>query len=205
MEQLNIFQQVKQAVPIRQAASFYGLKVGRDGMCRCPFHNDRTPSMKFYGDHYYCFGCGESGDVITLTGRLLQFSPLEAARRLAGDFHVAAMDPIPPDGQKGAGPPYERMQSKEGITRAVRTLLGYRRVMDELVRYLSPPSRDAEWSDAFSHALSEYAHATILLDRFLFSDKDTQHALLHDRSEELFFMQLITESYDKKKEEQHNE
>ncbi len=33
----------------------------------CPFHSEKTPSFTvFTGDgHYYCFGCGEGGDVIT--------------------------------------------------------------------------------------------------------------------------------------------
>lgn len=35
--------------------------------CLCPFHSERTPSMVIYEDTqtYHCFGCGESGDVIT--------------------------------------------------------------------------------------------------------------------------------------------
>ncbi|MBD9268378.1 MAG: DNA primase, partial [[Ruminococcus] torques] len=32
-------------------------------MVSCPFHNDRTPSMKV-DSRFYCFGCGASGDVI---------------------------------------------------------------------------------------------------------------------------------------------
>ena len=63
MEQLNIFQLVKQAVTTRQAASFYGLNIGRNGMCRCPFHNDHTPSMKV-DERFHCFGCQADGDVI---------------------------------------------------------------------------------------------------------------------------------------------
>jgi hypothetical protein len=32
-------------------------------MC-CPFHDDSTPSLKIYDDHYHCFGCGAHGDRI---------------------------------------------------------------------------------------------------------------------------------------------
>ena len=48
----NIFEIVKSAVTPRQAAEAYGLTVSRGDMARCPFHNDKTPSMKLYEDHY---------------------------------------------------------------------------------------------------------------------------------------------------------
>src|SRR5262249_60390991 len=35
-----------------------------NGKVWCPFHDDSTPSLQFYDDHYYCFGCGAHGDAI---------------------------------------------------------------------------------------------------------------------------------------------
>ncbi len=43
---MNVFEAVKQSVTTRQAAEHYGIKVNRNGMCVCPFHNDKNPSMK---------------------------------------------------------------------------------------------------------------------------------------------------------------
>ena len=43
---MNVFEAVKQSATTRQAAERYGIKVNRNGMCVCPFHNDRNPSMK---------------------------------------------------------------------------------------------------------------------------------------------------------------
>ena len=60
---MSIFEAVKQTVTTRQAAERYGIRVERNGMYRCPFHEDKTPSMKL-DRRYYCFGCGASGDVI---------------------------------------------------------------------------------------------------------------------------------------------
>ena len=57
---MSIFETVKAAVTPKQAAEAYGIRVQRNGMCRCPFHDDRTPSMKLYEDHYHCFGCGDT-------------------------------------------------------------------------------------------------------------------------------------------------
>lgn len=43
---MNVFEVVKENVTARQAAEAYGLKVGRTGMACCPFHSDKSPSMK---------------------------------------------------------------------------------------------------------------------------------------------------------------
>lgn len=85
---MNVFEAVKQSVTTRQAASFYGIRVGRNGMVCCPFHNDRTPSMKV-DSRFYCFGCGASGDVIDFSALLHGLGKREAAVRLAEDFGVS--------------------------------------------------------------------------------------------------------------------
>ena len=43
---MNLFEAVKESVTTRQAAQKYGIKVGRNGMACCPFHDDKHPSMK---------------------------------------------------------------------------------------------------------------------------------------------------------------
>ncbi|MBQ2253398.1 MAG: DNA primase, partial [Clostridia bacterium] len=46
-------------------------RAGSNLVGRCPFHNERTGSFTVFNAndpsaaHYYCFGCGEGGDVIT--------------------------------------------------------------------------------------------------------------------------------------------
>lgn len=44
---MSIFDDVKQAVDIRSAASCYGLSIKKH-IALCPFHNERTGSMKLY-------------------------------------------------------------------------------------------------------------------------------------------------------------
>ena len=62
-------------------------------MVCCPFHADRTPSMKLNEDYFYCFGCGASGDVIDLAARLFGLSSYEAAKKLAADFCITGQKP----------------------------------------------------------------------------------------------------------------
>jgi hypothetical protein len=43
-----------------------GLDVGRSRKVRCPFHDDRTPSLHVYPSPeqgWYCFGCGRGTSI----------------------------------------------------------------------------------------------------------------------------------------------
>ena len=86
---MNLFQTVKAAVTLRQAAEAYGLTVSRNGMTCCPFHEDAHPSLKLNEDYFFCFGCGASGDVIDFTARLFGISLKDAVTKLAADFGVS--------------------------------------------------------------------------------------------------------------------
>ena len=88
---MNMYETIKAAVTTRQAAESFGLAVDKHGMARCPFHDDHHPSLKL-DKRYYCFGCGEQGDVIDFTARYLGVSPHSAAIQLARDFGI---DPHP--------------------------------------------------------------------------------------------------------------
>ena len=85
---MTIFEAVKAEVTPRMAAERYGLHVSRSGMVRCLFHDDATPSMKLYDDHYHCFGCQATGDVIRMTAKLFGVPDAEAANKLAEDFGI---------------------------------------------------------------------------------------------------------------------
>ncbi len=36
----------------------------------CPFHNDRTPSLQIYHDHYHCYACRAHGDLFDLVQKM---------------------------------------------------------------------------------------------------------------------------------------
>lgn len=58
---MNLFESVKATVTVKQAAGHYGVEVQRNGMCRCPFHNDHHPSMKLNEDFFFCFAVEPQG------------------------------------------------------------------------------------------------------------------------------------------------
>ena len=59
---------VKESVSCKDFAEHIGLSVNRSGFCCCPFHGEKTPSLKIYSDGrgWYCFGCHQGGDVINM-------------------------------------------------------------------------------------------------------------------------------------------
>ena len=82
---MSIFDVVKENITAKQVAEYYGFKVNRSGMICCPFHKDKTPSMKVE-KRFYCFGCGEKGDAIDFVAKHDGLSLKEAAVKIASDF-----------------------------------------------------------------------------------------------------------------------
>ena len=54
----------------------------------CPFHTEKTPSLKIYDDSFYCFGCGATGDVITFVMRWFNIDFKQAIERINVDFNL---------------------------------------------------------------------------------------------------------------------
>ena len=78
--------EIKQSYSMREILNRYGLVPNRAGFVCCPFHKEKTPSMKIYKDSYYCFGCGESGDVFSFVEKMDNLTFKEAYLSLGGKY-----------------------------------------------------------------------------------------------------------------------
>lgn len=60
-------------------------RTGRDYVCSCPFHSEKTPSCHIYTESqsFYCFGCGAGGDVINFIRLIERLDYVESVRFLA--------------------------------------------------------------------------------------------------------------------------
>ncbi len=58
--------QIKQKLSILKVLKYYGLRPDKTNHINCPFHDDKSPSMRIYPETntYHCFGCGKTGDQI---------------------------------------------------------------------------------------------------------------------------------------------
>ena len=160
---MNVFEAVKQSVTTRQAAEHFGIRVGRNGMCVCPFHADKNPSMKV-DRRFHCFGCQEDGDVIDFVGKLFQLSPYDAARKLMADFHLSPDKPPSAAALHAKRIRTEAQQLMENERLCFSVLSDYARVLrDWKVRY-APQSPDAPVHARFMEACHKLDETEYYLD-----------------------------------------
>ena len=181
---MNLFSLIKESVTTRQAAEFYGLKVSRNGMTCCPFHPDRTPSMKVDA-RFHCFGCGADGDVISFVEQLFHLWPIDAAKKLAEDFHIDISSYLkkPTDKKKSPGftPFHPDEQTLAEELAAIRKKAAQKNLdawmahaQDVLIRYsfllrdwkerYAPRIEDTDWHPLFVEACCQEAWMTHLID-----------------------------------------
>lgn len=60
------------------------LPINRSGFATCVFHEDKTPSLRYYKDNnsWFCFSCNKGGDVIDLVQAIKSCSLKEAVQFL---------------------------------------------------------------------------------------------------------------------------
>ena len=180
---MNIFETVKQSVTTRQAAERYGIRVKRNGMCRCPFHDDSTPSMKL-DRRYYCFGCGATGDVIDFVSQLRGIGSKEAAILLAQDFAIPYEDSAGktnrPRQQNTDEQNYQHMERY-----CSRVLLDYYQLLCRWKEDYAPQTPENGYHPRFVEALQKLSLVEYLLDELLCGDIQARASVVIEYGEEV--------------------
>ena len=150
---MSLFQKIKSAITVPQAAKVYGMEPDRRSMVCCPFHSDNTPSMKLNDTYYYCFGCGATGDVIDLTAKLFSLNPRQAAEKLVHDF---GLDPDKPPANAIALPLPKRGLTDEqraDVAYCLRVLTDYLDLLHDWQERYKPTSPEEPQDERFVEAL----------------------------------------------------
>lgn len=191
---MNIFEEVKAAVDINTATEYYGLNVRKD-TALCPFHNEKTGSLKLYHDHFYRFGCGEHGDVIKLTGKLLGLSPIDSAKRLASDFNVLIHDDFKPKGQaRNQASPQRIVTYRERENRAYRLLAGYCKYLEDCRKRYAPLSPEERPHPLFVTALCELEMFRYYRDLFIYGEFEERKAFIEEQADLLDQISFYSQS-----------
>ena len=82
----SLAEQIRESVSMTDICRKYGFEITRGGYILCPFHNEKTASLKLYPKGFHCFGCGAGGSVIDFAMRYFGLDFRAAAGRLNYDF-----------------------------------------------------------------------------------------------------------------------
>lgn len=139
-----------------EVAEYYGFHPNRQGYIQCPFHNEKTGSLKIYsGDKtgWHCFGCGKGGSVVDFVMQLFNLSFPQAVVRLDADFRLGLTAERPSPGERSKILAERRLASararkeREEYYRVARE----HRYWREVEKYFSPTRE--EWNAGYVHPL----------------------------------------------------
>ncbi len=127
--------------PLGDTVEAAGVRLRGNGRVRqgvCPFHDEMEGSFTVYGDseRFYCFGCGEGGDVLDFVRRMEDLTLPKAIARLDGSPGLepgAANRPAGPRRESAALPP----RDPNLLTAAARFYAGQLRIESEAQEYLA--------------------------------------------------------------------
>ena len=189
---MNVFEAVKPAVTARQAAEQYGIHVGEHGMAICPFHNDKTPSMKL-DNRFHCFACQADGDAIDFVSRLFGIPIRDAAVKIAEDFGIPYNQRDGPAAVVAAKAPaqgQERLTEKTCYT----TLTAYFRLLHRWEAQYAPQVPGEALHPLFVEALQRKGYIEYWLDILLSGTPEEKCTfIVHHGKEVKKIEQRITE------------
>ena len=152
----------------------YGLKTNKAGFMHCPFHTEKTPSLKVYsgGRGWHCFGCGANGDVISFVQKLFNLNFADALHKLDTDFVLGLYGKNSFEKIRQSRRMQQALQAKRDrqLRERERVDTEYWEIFDEWKRLdnnkrnYAPKTPSEEWSPLFIEALQKLAYQEYLLD-----------------------------------------
>ena len=170
---MTIYENIKAAISVKQAAEHYGLKVNRSGMTCCPFHNDRHPSLKLNEDYFFCFGCGAKGDVIDLVAKLFNLSSYDAAKKLADDFGIDPDKPPAAAALRKTKYPLAKTFQNETL-HCQRILCDYLHLLEHWKVQYAPETPEDTLDDRFVEACQMLDYIEDLTDILTFAELEAR-------------------------------
>ena len=167
---MNVFGTVKSSISTREAAQRYGVEVNRHGKALCPFHNDRHPSLFVDDDHYYCYACGEHGDVIDFTAKLFGLKLYEAVQKLACDFGITQDKPPDKAVQEKLNKKSEAQKLRENEKLCFSALMEYMKLLQTWMVVCAPRTQDDTPHDRFVQACHHLSYVEYLVDLLVMGD-----------------------------------
>jgi DNA primase len=159
MKTADIIKCAVEGLDMREAVSQYGITLNRNGFAPCPFHAEKTASLRVWIDHFHCYGCNAHGDMIDFVARLSNTNFIGAARIINQDFALNLPLDRPPTfkDRLAAGRIADERKRKRDALEAARVeyeaALDTWTALDLYVIEHNPTDRDADFSPSWVDAI----------------------------------------------------
>lgn len=168
----NAVQIIKDGLTMTDVVTHYGYKPNRAKFICCPFHSEKTPSMKIFEKDYHCFGCSANGDVFSFVQKLFNLSFPDTLKKIDIDFGLNlygehTLDEIRRSHYKQKQIESERerkKREKEQSNNEYWEAFDEWKRLDDNKRNFAPQTPDEEWHPLFVEALQKISYQEYLLD-----------------------------------------
>ncbi len=157
--QSNVIEELMSRADIIEVISSYMplKKVGANYLALCPFHQEKTPSFNIspVKQVYYCFGCGEGGNVITFVKKFENVSSFEAVNILARQYNIVIngenfkrqeeKQPLY-HAMEEATKYYQQVLQNSATSSPVREYIRKRKISDEMIELFRIGVAPAGWN-----------------------------------------------------------
>lgn len=165
-------QTIKDRLKMREVLLHYGYQPNKAKFICCPFHNEKTPSMKIFEKDYHCFGCGANGDIISFVQQLFGLSFPETLKKIDIDFGLNlygehSFEDLRKSHYRQKQIQAERERKKRENEQADNeywAVFDEWKRLDDNKRIYAPKTPDEEWHPLFVEALQKLAYQEYLLD-----------------------------------------
>ena len=147
-------EEIKQEYSMRDILARYGIQVNRSGMCCCPIHGEKHPSMKVYKDSFYCFACGAHGDIFSFIQQMDNCDFKTAYLSLGGTYEKQTENERAVTIARRERAKSERERAKQQEEQLRKTLADCLTLLTRVIRESSPKSIDDEISDTYCDAVN---------------------------------------------------
>ena len=159
---MNLLKTISKMANMNIVLAYYGYRLNSNGFMCCPFHYEKTASLKIYADNtrWHCFGCGADGDAVDFVKRL---------EGVNSDIAIARVNEICSLGLpvKGEKPTLRQLrhikelnekidrerQALEKANKELDELISKYAAIDRIVMAAAPKTPEEEISDTYAEAL----------------------------------------------------
>lgn len=160
------------------------IRIRRNGMAVCPFHNDKNPSMKL-DRRFHCFGCQADGDAVDFVSRLFGLPSKEAAMKIADDFGISYDSRQKPSIRPKIREPTPEQKYQQEENHCYKVLSDYFHLLRKWEKQYAPQRTDEVWHPLFVEALEKKSYIEYLLDILLYDTPEEKKALVAEQRKEV--------------------